>query len=183
MTRSTTRAHALTLALLLALGATATASERNDEAQGPSVSGVVSDVSGSTFKLLGGLVTVDANGAIVVSERDNRPLVLADVKIGSLVEVSGIPKSDGTIVASTIRVHGPKSDGELKGNVEGVNLQARSFSVFGSRVTWTAATIFESGAATDLTVGKAVDVEVSVFQGALVATRVSFDGGDVQSEN
>lgn len=183
MTFRTTRLHALALAMLLGLGVTASAAENHEEGQGPSVRGTVSDVTGSTLKLLGGLVAVDATGAQVVSERDNRPMPLADIKVGSLVQVAGVLKPDGAILASTIQVHGPKSDGELKGTVDGVEPQTRTFLLFGSHVTWTAATVFESGSAADLTIGKAVDVEVSVFQGALVATRVSFDGGDVQSEN
>lgn len=173
-------------AALLALAAPARAAENHD-ATGPTVKGVVSDVSGSTVKLLSGLIAVDTTGATIVAESDDAPLTAADVKVGSLIE------ADGSMVgqlfhATMIRVHGPRSDGAVSGPIDSVDAAGHSFSVLGLTVAFNQATAFgrDNGAASgpaDLAAGKVVEVEVAVFQGKLVATRISFSGGDTQAEH
>ncbi len=90
--------------------------------------------------------------------------------------------------ATAIQVHGPKHDGTIQGPIGAVDAAGGHFSVLGLSVAVTPTTVFagNNGVATsaaNLTVGKVVDVEVAVFQGSLIATRISFDGGDVQSEH
>ena len=174
------------LALAL-LAAPALAGENSNDGNGPSVQGAVSDVAGTTIKLLSGLVTVDASGAAIVAENDNVPLALTDLKVGSVVQVEGTMAGQ-VLHATVIQVHGPKHDGTIQGPIGAVDAAGGHFSVLGLSIAVTTTTVFagNNGVATsaaDLTVGKAVAVEVTVFQGSLIATRISFDGGDAQSEH
>jgi hypothetical protein len=161
--------------------------EDDREHNGPSVSGTVSDIAGSTIKILNGLVTVDASAAAIVSEHDNRPLTLADIKVGTVIEVSGNP-GVGKILAARIQVRGPKSDGQLQGAIESVDTTNKTITVLGNVIALDTTTVYEgdNGLAlgpANLTVGKMVEVEVAVFQNKLIATRISLDGGDSNSEN
>ncbi len=175
-------------ALLLALvAAPVVAAEQSHDGTGPSVQGVVSDVAGTTIKLLSGLVTVDASAATIVADSDNAPLAIGDLKVGSIVEVEGTMTGQ-VLHASLIQFHGPRHDGMIHGPIDAVDTKDARFSVLGLQIGVTPATVFagNNGAATgfaDLAAGKVVDVEVAVFQGSLIATRISFDGGDSQSEH
>ncbi len=156
--------------------------EDDREHNGPSVSGTVSDVAGSTIKILNGLVTVDASTAAIVSEHNNRLLTLADIKVGTMIEVSG-NAGVGKILATRIQVRGPKSDGQLQGAIESVDTTNKTITVLGNVISLDASTVYEGDNgvalnAASLTVGKVVEVEVAVFQNKLIATRVSLDGGD-----
>lgn len=175
--------------LMLAMTAAvpALAGENTHEGGGPGVQGVVSDVSGATIKLLGGLVTVDASGATIVAENDNVTLGLTDVKVGSVIQVEGTVAGQ-VLHATLIQVHGPRSDGAISGPIDSVGGAGGHFSVLGLTVAFNSATVFagNNGVATgpaDLVAGKVVDVEVAVFQGGLIATRISFDGGGSQSDS
>lgn len=181
----------LAVIALTALPLFARASRAEDERDrnGPSVSGTVSDVAGSTIKILNGLVTVDASTAAIVGEHNNRLLTLADIKVGTMIEVSG-NAGVGKILATRIQVRGPKSDGQLQGAIESVDATNKTITVLGNVISLDASTVYEGDNgvalnAASLTVGKVVDVEVAVFQNKLIATRVSLDGGESndRSEN
>ena len=170
----------LTFALATALALPLLGQEQDQS--GPSVEGTVSDISGSVLKLLNGLVTVDATAAAVVSEHDNTPLTLADITVGTVVQVVGAAGPGGQIQATLIQVHGPKFDGQIQGPIDSVDLVNGRFSILGQTISIVASTLFEgdNGApfgASDLTPGMAVDVEVAVFQGSLIATRISLSQG------
>jgi len=171
----------------LPLFARAFSSDDERERSGPSVSGTVSDIAGSTIKILNGLVTVDASAAAITSEHNNRTLTLADIKVGTVIEVSG-NASAGKIAATMIEVKGPKSDGQIQGAIESVDAANKTITVLGNVIALDTTTVYEgdNGRAltpADLAVGKVVDVEVAVFQNKLVATRVSLDGGESNSES
>ncbi|MGE0129230.1 MAG: DUF5666 domain-containing protein [Blastocatellales bacterium] len=191
MTRKTVTQVATLLAViaLAAMPMIARAFNSDDERErnGPSVSGTVSDVAGSTIKILNGLVTVDASAAAIVSEHNNRSLTLADIKVGVVIEVSG-NASAGKIAAAVIEVRGPKSDGQIQGAIESVDAANKTITVLGNVIALDTTTVYEGDnnrtiSSADLTVGKMVDVEVAVFQNKLVATRVSLDGGESNSES
>lgn len=172
----------LTALVALPILARANRVEDDRERNGPSVSGTVSDVAGSTIKILNGLVTVDASTAAIVSEHNNRLLTLADIKVGTMIEVSG-NAGVGKILATRIQVRGPKSDGQLQGAIESVDATNKTITVLGNVISLDATTVYEGDNgvalnAASLTVGKVVEVEVAVFQNKLIATRVSLDGGD-----
>lgn len=145
-----------------------------------SVSGTVSDVTGTTIKLLNGLVTVDASTAVISAEENRTALTIAAITVGTVIDVSGNP-GVGNIIAARIRVHGPKSDGKLSGTITAAS--AGTITVNGAVITLNAATIYEPYrrmiiSAANFTVGTAVSVEVLLVQGNLVATEASLGGDD-----
>lgn len=175
------------LALAITTVAPAIAGDDSNDGNVPAVHGVVSDVSGTTVKLLAGLVSVDASAATIVAEQNNTLLTLADVKVGVEVQVEGTTVGQ-LIHATLIQVRGPKHDGTIVGPIGSVTATGDHFSLLGLDIAVTPTTVFAGdngvpGSPADLVVGKVVDVEVAVFQGNLVATRIAFDGGDAQSES
>lgn len=171
----------------LPLFARAFTSDDERERSGPLVSGTVSDIAGSTIKILNGLVTVDASAAAITSENNNRMLTLADIRVGTVIEVSGASGA-GKITATRIQVRGPKSDGQLQGAIESVDAVNKTITVLGNVISLDTTTVYEGDndraiSPADLTVGKVVDVEVAVFQNKLVATRISLDGGESNSDS
>lgn len=186
VTRVTTLLAVIALTAM-PLFARAFTSDDERERNGPSVSGTVSDIAGSTIKILNGLVTVDASAAAITGEHNNRTLTLADIKVGTVIEVSGTA-SAGKITATRIQVRGPKSDGQLQGAIESVDAVNKTITVLGNVISLDTTTVYEGDndrtlSPADLTVGKVVDVEVAVFQNKLVATRVSLDGGESNSDS
>lgn len=187
MKRNVTISGIAAAALLIALvAAPAVAAEQSRDGNNPSVQGVVSDVAGTTIKLLSGLVTVDASAATIVVDNDNTPLAVGDLKVGSVVDVEGAMTGQ-VLHATLIQFHGPRHDGMIQGAIDAVDTPGGRFSVLGLQIAVTPTTIFarNNGVAAgfaELAAGKVVDVEVAVFQGRLIATRISFDGGDSQSE-
>lgn len=164
-----------------------TSSQNKQDLTGPTVQGVVSDISGTTIKLLNGLVTVQAGTAAVVSEQNQTPMNLSNIKIGTVITVLG-NQGVGVFVANVIQVHGPKFDGKVQGMIDSVDLTKNQFSVLGISIALDPSTVFEGNnglpfGPIDLAAGKIVDVEVAVFQNNLVATRISLDGGDVNSQS
>lgn len=176
---------ALAAALLLT-GLPIYSAEGEQDHNGPAVQGVVSDISGATIKLLNGLVIVQAGGAAVVSEQNQRPMMWSDIKIGTVITALGNPVGGGAFVANVIEVHGPKSDGQVQGKIDSVDQANKQFSVSGITIALDPTTVFEGNnglslGPNDLAAGKMVDVEVAVFQNQLIATRISL-GGDFNSQ-
>jgi len=173
-------------AAMLFTGLPIFSSESEQDHNGPAVQGVVSDISGATIKLLNGLVTVQAGGATMVSEQNQRPMTWSDIKIGTVITALGNPVGGGAFVANVIEVHGPKSDGQVQGKIDSVDQANKQFSVSGITIALDPSTVFEGNnglslGPNDLAAGKMVDVEVAVFQNKLVATRISL-GGDFNSQ-
>lgn len=175
--------------LALLLGATiafAGEGESTEGDGGPSIRGAVSDVSGSTIKMLGGTIVVDATGAAIVSQNNDAPLTLADVQKGRVISVEG-SGSGGSFHALRITVEGPQHDGSLSGPLDSVS--GSQLSILGVSVTLTPNTIIENngnpnGSPASLTPGAPADVEVAVVGNALVATRISIGSGpDQQGEH
>ena len=188
MTRKSIFQGTILVALLaltpLPLFATATAvvdDKGNDKGRyAASVEGTVSNVSGSIIKILNGQVTIDATSAIISGEEKGAALTLAAITIGSVIEVSGNP-GVGTIIAARIKVHGPKSDGGLSGIITSAN--NNTITVLGSTISLNAATVYKryrgmTISSANLLVGTVVSVEVVLFQGNLVATKVSIGYDD-----
>ena len=137
-------------------------------------------MTGTTIKILNGAVTINASAAIIRGEENSAALTLAAIKVGTVIEVSGTP-SAGVIVAAVIKVHGPKSDGELSGTITANS--NNTITVNGATITLNAATVFKpyrwmNLSPANLTVGTVVSVEVVVVQGNLVATKVELGGHD-----
>ena len=190
MTRKSIFQGTILVALLaltaLPLFATATAvvdDKGNDKGHyAASVEGTVSNVSGSIIKILNGQVTIDATSAIISGEEKGAALTLAAITIGSVIEVSGNP-GVGTIIAARIKVHGPKSDGGLSGIITSVNTANNTITVPGSTISLNTATVYKryhgmTISSANLLVGTVVSVEVALFQGNLVATKVSIGYDD-----
>lgn len=148
--------------------------------------GVVSDVSGATVEVLGGLVTVDASGAAIVAEQDKIPLTISDVKVGSMIEVDGTMTGQ-VLHAASIRVHGLRLDGTIQGPIATVDPAGNHFSLLGLTIAVEPSTVFVGSndvppSPAGLITGKTVDAEVAAFQGQLIATRIAFADANAQSE-
>lgn len=173
------------VALLVALGGTtvyAAEGEGGGESDGgPSIQGVVSNVSGTTVTILGGAIVIDASGAAIVSENNDAPLTLADVQKGRVISVEG-SGAGASFHAARITVEGPRSDGSLSGPLDSVDTAGNRISILGVSVTLTPDTIIENnglpnGSRAALTPGTPADVEVVVVGNSLVATRVQVGSG------
>jgi len=107
---------------------------------------------------------------------------------GDRVEAFGSLDGGGTLVASRLeRESTAAGDSDDEGDFEGLVtrfVSAADFSVAGQRVTTSAATSFEGGAAADLALDAKVEVEGAFdASGVLVATKVEFRrDGDTEFE-
>ncbi|NOT59689.1 MAG: hypothetical protein HOP19_05625 [Acidobacteria bacterium] len=151
--------------------------DKNKSSYAAEVSGAVSDVTGTTIKLLNGAVVIDASAARIVSEDSRTTLTIAAITVGTVIEVYGNP-GVGNILASVIEVHGPKSDGEMKGTITAADTANSTITVNGAVITLNAATVYKGRngmvlTAANLTAGTVVEVEVVFVMGKLVATKVS----------
>ncbi|MDX2030633.1 MAG: DUF5666 domain-containing protein [Blastocatellia bacterium] len=188
-----TRVTALMAMILLAVAPSfAGAGDKDGERRGrsdnrggnvASVSGVISDVNGTTIKILNGQVTIDATNATIVGEEKRGMLTAAMLTVGRVIEVYGTPgMAPGTITARIIQVYGLKADGRIRGAITAVDAANNTITVLGTTITINAATVFEGrrglkpGPA-DLVVGAAVEVSVAVLQNTLVALEIEINGG------
>ena len=151
----------------------------------PSIQGVVSNLSGATFQMLGGAVTVQAGAAKVYGEQNQMPLTWNDVKNGIEVTVYGTPAGPGQFSATVIEVHGPKSDGLIQGKIDSVDLAHNTVTVSGLAIELNGSTMYDynnniASGPNDLRVGQMVDIHVATFQNKLIATKVSLDQGGEQ---
>jgi len=167
--------------------------ESGSNLAGPSIQGVVSSLSGATFQLLGGAVTVQAGAAKVYGEQNRMPLTWNDIKNGTEVTVYGASTAPGQFSATAIEVHGPESDGEIQGKIDSIDLARNTVTVMGFTIELNSSTMYDydnniPSRPNDLRVGQMVDIHVATFQNKLIATKVSLDQegneqGDFESDS
>ena len=107
--------------------------EFRDNLQGPvDPNGV--DVPNSRLMVLG--QTVIVNAGTHIEDHDGNPLTLADIREGNVVEVSGLPQADGSILATRIEWTADAFDPntmtiELKGTITNLDSQSSTFTIGG----------------------------------------------------
>ncbi len=126
--------------------------------------GEITSVSASSLVVAGQTVKVDASTRIELASDDDTaatPHVLADLKAGTFVEVSGQRDASGAILASNIEAKsvkelhddGEDEDSEVKGVVANLDPTAHTFTVGSTTVTYDPAKV-------EGTLAQGVEVEV-----------------------
>lgn len=141
------------------------------------VEGTVSGLGGTCPNLR---FQVDGTGVVTSASTQFKGGTCTSLEDGMTVEVEG-STSDGTITAMKVEVEdAPGQEGvTLKGTLSGLSGQcpALTFTLQGTTVTTSAATVFKKGTCGDVSAGAAVKAEGVLASGTLAATRVSFEGG------
>lgn len=112
--------------------------EFRDNLEGPvDPNGV--DVPNSRLMVLG--QTVIVNTETRIEDHDGTLITLADIQEGNVVEVSGLPKADGSIVATRIERKANAFDPntmeiELKGTIANLDIQSSTFTIGGLLVDY-----------------------------------------------
>jgi Domain of unknown function (DUF5666) len=140
------------------------------------VEGFVSDfVSLAQFKVGG--ITVDASGASVEFEG----AAAAAIGNGVRIEVEGEASGD-VLIARKVQVKKAEHEDdatefELHGQLESIDIGAKSFVLRGVNVTFDGATLFKDGTAAGLAVGVRLEVKGRLAPGGalLEAVRISFE--------
>jgi len=131
-------------------------------------------VSLASFKIDG--ISVDASGSAVIFEDG----VAGEVANGVRLEVEGDVVA-GVLVARKVEFEREDRDDEdefeLEGPVQAVDLTAGSLTVRGVTVRLTGSTQYDDGSASDLVVGRRVEVKAELLPDGttLQATEISFD--------
>lgn len=105
----------------------------------------------------------------------------AAVILGARVEVQG-SSSGGVLHASVVKVEGDEdvtnSSFELHGEVESLDITAKTFSLRGVTVNYGGAVQFESGGPSDLALGRSVQVQGTLSRDgvSIDALNISFEG-------
>jgi Domain of unknown function (DUF5666) len=132
------------------------------------VEGVVTAfTSTSTFSV--GNVVVNAANA---SFRDGS----ANVFLGARVEVKG-SLVGGVLVAKLVKSEDDGNEVELDGSITSVDASAKTFVLRGQTVSYGGAVQYEGGSATDLVVGRKVEVKAQTGQTSSIvnATKIKFE--------
>ena len=164
------------------LTGTATTVSYDDVVKGPVEVGSV-DLAGQTFRVLGQTIQVTTSTAF---DDSIQPPGLEGLAEGDVVEVSGLPGSDGIIRATRIQ-RSAAVVYELTGFVSNLDTGAFTFDIGAQTIDYSGAQLddFPTGGPSN---GDYVEAKGSAFTagGALVATRVELEnalGGDDLGEN
>ena len=153
------------------------------------VVGFVSATNGDTLTVDG--VTVMAGPGAVI-RHGNRTLTMASIEVGDHVQARGSMEGT-TLVAVEIKVQDTGGDNdevdeaELEGDISGLSGTGTcpivTFMIGATKVTTTAATVFDDVTCANLANGARVEVEgVRQADGSIVATRVEAESGPDEVE-
>jgi hypothetical protein len=135
----------------------------NDDVEGPVQS---INLAASSFVVLGQTVRVTAT---TVFDGGIAPAALSGVTVGTIVEVSGLPDSNGVIVATRVERKAAAGELEVSGRVAALDAAQRRFAVNALTVDYATATVTNGTLANGACVeAKGTNVAGSV----LTATRV-----------
>ncbi len=149
----------------------------DDNVEGPIAS---LDVAAGVLVVLGQTVRVGPNTSF---DDSIQPRSLEGLSVGDFVEVSGLPMADGSIDATRIELDADGDELEVHGIVSGLDTANQTFSINDLVVDYSAAQLddFPGGGIAD---GQPVEAKGTTLDGAgaLVATRVEFEGGFIAGE-
>jgi hypothetical protein len=155
-------------ALLVGCGADQLAGIQGSGAPAPASVTVVGPVTGFGSIFVDGVEYTTSGAQIRV---DDQPGTEAQLRVGQIVTLRGTLKSSGTTgTASDVQF-----TSDLRGPVQNVDLDARTFTVLGQTVRVTDATLFDDGIQLAGIQGSGLSVQVSGFTsstGEIVASRV-----------
>jgi hypothetical protein len=137
------------------------------------------DRAAGTLVVLGQRVIVDG----ATSFDDTPACTLADIQVGTIVEVSGFRASTGEVRATRIECRAAAGEFEVTGSVSALDTVQRRFRLDSLTVDYSQAQLdnFPGGAPAN---GHTVEVKGTSFDGTvLVATRVEFKAGGLGAQN
>ncbi len=153
---------------------TASSVRFDDNVEGPIAS---IDPAAGLIVVLGQTIRI---GAATSFDDSIQPRSLDGLAVGDFVEVSGLPRADGSIDATRIELNAAGSEMEVHGIVSALDSANLRFSLNALVVDYSAAQLddFPGGQIAD---GQAVEAKGTTLDGsgALVATRVEFKGSAV----
>jgi len=111
----------------------------NDNLEGP-----IQSIGSDTLVVMGQTVKVDTGTHYDVVTG------FGDLQIGYVIEVSGLPQADGTILATYIELkstsYTPGEEIEIKGIISGLNTSAQTFDIVVNSSSPTSLTVYYNGA-------------------------------------
>ena len=138
--------------------------------------GAITNVNGTTIELFDGLVSVEVLDAKIDTD-DAESIDISDMKVGTVVEITGAVGADGTIRAKSLEVsEEKKQDAEIEGVIGNVDDAARMFTIGPVPIAWTQTTKFKDMARP--VAGQLVEVELEVSSDRLVASVVEKEEAD-----
>lgn len=154
--------------------------------------GTVESVTPPSLVVTGRTVVTDAGTRIL--DRDNQPIGLSDIPVGSLVEVEGSAQADGSVLASKIKLEDDdanEDDDNEEVEFTGVvgSITPPTLVVDGRTVLTDASTEFRGKgdvhSLSDLAVGMTVEVKgQGLADGSVLARRIKVeDDGDDDSDD
>jgi len=137
------------------------------------------DRAAGTLVVLGQRVIVDG-----ATSFDDTPLcTLADIQVGTIVEVSGFRASTGEVRATRIECRAAAGEFEVTGTIAALDTVQRRFSVDSLIVDYSQAQLDDFPGGTPAN-GQLVEVKGTNFNGSVfVATRVEFKGNGLPAAN
>lgn len=131
------------------------------------IAGQTVDYSGSTFE---GMTKGELAADLLIEVKGTRGAA------GTTMTATRIQKEDGTLgAANTNKL-------EIEGLVTTVGASSSAFSVSGQSVSTSASTTFEGGVADDILLNVRLEVEGTLTNDVLVATKVKFHGNRIKIE-
>lgn len=145
--------------------------EFRSEVRGPVAS---VDATANTLVVLGQTIVVDADTSI---DDDIPGSVLTGITVGSIVEVSGARRADGSVLAT--RIEASTGQPRVRGTIASLDAAVHIFRIAALVVDYSGATLADFGGAQPKD-GDAVEVEGGTIDanGVLVARRVEKEGAD-----
>jgi hypothetical protein len=147
--------------------------------------GTVESITPPSITVAGRSVVTNADTRI---KRSGQAITLSDITVGMKVEVEGVVQSDGSVLASKVKVEDEENDEdeneqevEFKGTIESIT--APSLTVSGQKVMTNGSTRIrredKTVALADLKVGEKVEVEgTRQADGSVLAGKIKVEDGD-----
>jgi hypothetical protein len=137
------------------------------------VEGPITAIHGTQIELFNGLVKFETRGAKIDTDDPNFKNI-ADLKVGTFIDVKADVDRDGTLRATLIEVSDEKDQApEVGGVVGSVDTAAQTFTIGPLTISWTSQTKLKD--LTSLRTGVAVEARVTLTNGKLVAELIEKD--------
>ena len=138
-----------------------------------SIEGPITAISGTRIELFNGLVKVEASGAKIDTE-DPSFKNIADLKVGTFVDVVAEVERDGSLRATLVEVSNEKDEvPEVGGVIGSVDTAAQTFTIGPLTIGWTNQTKLKD--LSSLRAGVKIEARVAITGGKLVADFIEKD--------
>lgn len=163
-------------------GTTSAPAEISPLGGGATVNGFIESVNGNIITLAGGLITIDATGAKILTARDKGDATVGDLEPGMLLfaTLKTNDVADNAPLQASMISAMPVPDATLFGLVQSVDANAKTFKVLGRTIHVTSDTSFggfvkdrdSQPGINDVLPDQLVQVQVDAIGGKLVAKNV-----------